>query len=138
MSSVINFAIEPETCIWSSNFTHAKPPAPNSSFAKSTIPSKNFLDCSAQFGTIIAFTSFPLKPLNSEFSKHSVTLFITSGFLKSGLSEPYFSIASLYGILTNGASSISQVVCALNTFGITTSRTLNTSSCVAKLISKSN
>ena len=51
-----------------------------------------------------------LNALNSEFLKHSVTSCIIKGFLKSGLSIPYFSIASLYGIRTNGPLSTFQVV----------------------------
>ena len=39
------------------------------------------------------------KALNPESMKHSVRVFIISGFLKSGLSVPYFSIESLYFIL---------------------------------------
>ena len=39
--------------------------------------------------------------------KISVISSIISGFLKSGLSEPYFNIASLYGILLNGLGDTS-------------------------------
>ena len=86
----------------------------------------------------IALIVFPLNALNSVFSNTFVTSIIINGFLKSGLSVPYFSIASLYGILSNGASDIFQSLFFLNTFEITSSPTANTSSCVAKLISKSN
>ena len=40
--------------------------------------------------------------LNVVSLKQSVKSIISNGFLKSGLSVPYFSIASLYGILLNG------------------------------------
>ena len=42
------------------------------------------------------------KIANSLFSKTSDTSEISSGFLKSGLSDPYFNIASAKGILGNG------------------------------------
>ena len=122
-----------------SNLVQAKPFAPTSSdVAYSVILSKNFLPCSAPFGITIAFTVLSLNALKSEFSKIVVTSWIINGFLKSGLSIPYFSIASLYGILTNGPSSTFQFVNFLYVYGITSSTTLNTSSCVAKAISKSN
>ena len=63
---------------------------------------------------------------------------IYNGFLKSGLSDPYLSIASLYVILGNGYSAIFLFENCLNVLYITGSITLNTSSCVAKLISISN
>src|SRR5699024_12430509 len=49
------------------------------------ILSKNFLPCSAPFGTTITFTVFPLNAWNSEFSNILVTSCIIKGFLKSGL-----------------------------------------------------
>ena len=63
---------------------------------------------------------------------------IYNGFLKSGLSEPYLSIASLYVILGNGYFAIFLSENFLNVLYITGSITWNTSSCVAKLISMSN
>ena len=137
-SSVINFAIPPDTLDSVSNFTHARPFAPSSFTANSVMLSKNFLPCSAPFGTIIAFIVLSLKALNSVPSNTLVTSCIINGFLKSGLSLPYFSIASLYGILINGPSSTFQFVKCLNVDVNTSSNTLNTSSCVAKDISKSN
>ena len=135
----MNFAIPPVISPDCSYFVQANPFAPTSSdVAYSVILSKNFLPCSAPFGTIIAFIVFPSNALKSEFAKHFVTSSIINGFLKSGLSIPYFSIASLYGIFTNGPSSTFHVVNFLNVYGTTSSITLNTSSCVAKLISKSN
>ena len=137
-SSVMNFAIPPCTVPSISNFVHANPFAPHSSTANSVILSKNFLPCSAPLGTTIIFTVLSLKALNSVFLNSSVTSCMINGFLKSGLSIPYFSIASLYGILKNGPSSTFQFVNFLKVCVITSSITLNTSSCVAKLISKSN
>ena len=137
--SVINLAIPPDIVPSCSNFVQANPFAPTSSVvANSPILSKNFLPCSAPFGTTIAFIVLSLKALNSEFSNNFVTSLIINGFLKSGLSMPYFSIASLYGIRINGPSSTFQFVNFLKVYGTTSSITLNTSSCVAKLISKSN
>ena len=120
---------------FSSILTQANPFAPASSFAKTSILSKNLRPWDAPFGTIIIFTVLPLKALNSVFLNISVASCIISGFLKSGLSIPYFSIASKYGILINGPSSTCQVVFSLNTYGTTSSATSKTSSCVAKLIS---
>ena len=137
-SSVINFAIPPVTSFSASNFTQAKPFASNSFIAYSLILSKNFLPCSAPFSTNIAFIVFSLKALNSVFSNNFVTSCIINGFLKSGLSLPYFSIASLYGIRGNGVFVISQLVCFLNIVVNISSNMFNTSSCSAKLISKSN
>ena len=115
ISSVINFAIPPVISPFSSYLVQAKPFAPTSSdVAYSVILSKNFLPCSAPFGTTIAFIVFPSNALKSEFSKHFVTSWIIKGFLKSGLSIPYFSIASLYGIFTKGPSSTFQFVNFLN------------------------
>ena len=139
ISSVINFAIPPEIVPSPSNFVHANPFAPTSSVvANSPILSKNFLPCFAPFGTTIAFIVLFLNALKSEFSNNFVTSWIINGFLKSGLSIPYFSIASLYGIRINGPLSTFQFVCFSNVYGTTSSITLKTSSCVAKLISKSN
>ena len=139
MSSVMNFAIPPATSPFSSSFVHASPCAPTSFvFAYSSILSKNFLPCFAPSGTTIIFIVFSLNALKSEFLNNFVPSCIISGFLKSGLSIPYFSIASLYGILINGPSSTFQFVNFLNVYGTTSSITLKTSSCVAKLISKSN
>ena len=108
-SSVTNLAIPP--CGPSSvNFTQARPFAPASSTAYSVILSKNFLPCSAPFGTTTAFIVLSLNALNSVSLKISVASCIISGFLKSGLSIPYFSIASLYGIFINGPSSTFHVV----------------------------
>ena len=55
------------------------------------------------FGTIIAFIVLSLNALKSIFANTSVTSWIISGLRKSGLSIPYFSIASLYA-----GSSISK------------------------------
>ena len=96
--SVINLAIPPATLFSLSNLVQANPFAPNSSTANSVILSKNFLPCSAPFSTIIAFIVLSLNALNSVSLNISVASCIISGFLKSGLSIPYFSIASLYGI----------------------------------------
>ena len=52
-------------------------------------------------------TILPLKPAKSLFSNISEASSIISGFLKSGLSHPYFNIASLYGILLNGLGDTS-------------------------------
>ena len=136
-SSVMNFEIPP-VYPSGSTFTHANPFAPASSLAKSVILSKNFLPWLAPSGTTIIFIVFPLNALNSVFSNNFVASWIMSGLRKSGLSIPYFSIASLYGIRLKGASSTFQFVCALNTVVKMSSNTLNTSSCSAKLISKSN
>ena len=138
ISSETNFAIPPCAILFSSIFVQAKPFAPKLSTANSVILSKNFLPWLAPSGTTIAFIVLSLKALNSVFLNTFVTSWIINGFLKSGLSIPYFSIASLYGILTIGPSSTFQFVCSLKVAGITFSITLKTSSCVAKDISKSN
>ena len=96
ISGVINLAIPPVTSPFSSIFVQAKPFAPTSfDVANSPILSKNFLPWLLPSGTTITFTVLPLNALKSESLKHSVTSCIIKGFLKSGLSIPYFSIASL-------------------------------------------
>ena len=73
-SSVINLAIPPCTVPSFSNLVQANPLAPTSSVvANSVILSKNFLPCSAPFGTTIAFTVLSLNALNSIFSNTFVT-----------------------------------------------------------------
>ena len=93
----------------------------------------------------MALTTAPLsicslKALNVTPSckKAWVTSHISKGFLKSGLSVPYFNIASLYVILGNGFEVISQSENSLKTLVITGSIALKTSSCVANAISISN
>ena len=138
ISSVKNFAIPPVKLFSSSTFTHARPAASASVLANSPISSKNFLPCFAPSGTIMYLIVLSLNALNSVYLKQCVASLIINGFLKSGLSIPYFSIASEYGILINGVFTTFQSLFFLNTSGITSSITLNTSSCVAKLISISN
>ena len=60
----------------------------------------------AQSLTFIALTIFPWNGLKSTFRKKSERSMISSGFLRSGLSVPYLSIASANGIRTNGAGEI--------------------------------
>ena len=65
------------------------------------------LGLSAELGALIPFTTKPFlilssKILNPESIKQSVRSQIINGFLKSGLSVPYFSIDSLKVILGNG------------------------------------
>ena len=50
-----------------------------------------------------------LKTLKSQFLNKDLTSRSSRGFLKSGLSIPYFSMASLYVILGNLSKSISRV-----------------------------
>ena len=61
-----------------------------------------------------------------------------SGFLKSGLSVPYLSIASLYEIFGNLSNISFLVEKFLNVLTINFSTTLNTSSWSTNDISKSN
>ena len=59
------------------------------------------------FLTVIPLIKDALNGSNELLLNISVKSSITNGFLKSGLSEPYLSIASLNGILLNGLSDTS-------------------------------
>ena len=55
-----------------------------------------------QHGTAVVTAAALINGLKVHFLKKSDRSIIYKGFLKSGLSEPYFNIASLYVILGNG------------------------------------
>ncbi len=100
-SSVRNFAIGPVSEPSSVTRTHARPFAP-SEIAYSPSWSKNLRGRSWTAGTGSARTCLPANALNSEPSKTSVMSTSSSWARRSGLSEPYFSIASRNGIRGKG------------------------------------
>ncbi|EAL59796.1 hypothetical protein WwSim0204 [Wolbachia endosymbiont of Drosophila simulans] len=98
-----NLAIGPFAVPSLSNVIYPRPLAPNSFCACSIFLSKKLRGSSAVLGAGMALTTIPrsillLKILNPESRKISVTSLINSGLRRSGLSEPYLSIASLYVI----------------------------------------
>ena len=62
--------------------------------AKASICSKKLLGWEAQPGTRMARTHFPRKGAKPELVNRSLTSMIIRGFRRSGLSEPYFNMAS--------------------------------------------
>ena len=123
---------------------YARPDDP-SSFAHLSIPSKKLLGFSDVFFVTIPLTIDPLltnflniSKLTSSLLKISVISAISKGFLKSGLSEPYLSIALSKGILGNFSWSNFLEENFLNKFTNNSSTILNTSSCSTKDISKSS
>ncbi len=88
----------------------------------------------------MARTVLPLKALKltESSAKNSLTSTMRSGFRRSGLSEPYFSMASSYGMRTKGASVTCQSENSLKVPTMTGSMAAKTSSCVTKLISMSS
>jgi hypothetical protein len=97
-----NFPIGPfaESSSFFSKVKYAKPEAP-CSFAHLSILSKKLLGLSFVFFVIIALTTEPsltnflkISNFTSSLKKIYVISSITNGFLKSGLSVPYFFIAS--------------------------------------------
>ena len=71
--------------------------------AYSSIFWKNVLLFEAMPGTFIALTVFPRKGLKSVDTKMSEISIISRGLRRSGLSVPYFSMASAYVMRLKGA-----------------------------------
>ena len=89
--------------------------------------------------TIDPFSILSANNLNDEPLKISVTFDNNKGFLKSGLSFPYFSKLSLYVIFWNGGFvTLHFSVNSVKTWNKTGSKALKTSSWVTKDISKSS
>ena len=84
------------------------------------------------------FSILSLKTVNVEAAKISVTSMISIGLRKSGLSLPYLSIDSVYGILTKGGLETFLLLNLLKISNINGSTVLNTSSCVTNDISISS
>ena len=92
-SSPRNFAIGPANTP-SFRVIYPNPPrATSSDIAYFSESSKNFFDLPLQSATIPR-TGFPLNAGKATSAKNSVKSQIKSGFLKSGLSEPYVIMAS--------------------------------------------
>ena len=125
--SLRNLSIGPSKVRSSLTFTYPKPFIPIES-AKSSIFLNHFLDWEAASGTFIERTVFFLKGAKSVSSNISLISFIIRGFLKSGLSVPYLSIASAYDILAKGGFETSLSENSLNTLYRTSSATAKTSS----------
>ena len=102
----MNLAIGPWKDPSSKILSQASPLAFNSLIAKFVISSKKLLGLSPTSCALITRTIIFLNALKSKCSKISVTSTISNGFLKSGLSVPYFNITSLYFNLGNGQSFI--------------------------------
>ncbi len=100
-SSVRNLAMGPVKAMSSPTRIQARPFAPCST-ANSPRESKNLRGCPATSGTGRARTCLPANALNSESANTSVMSTSSSLARRSGLSEPYFSIASRNGIRGNG------------------------------------
>ena len=127
-----------------SKVKYAKPDAP-SSLAHLSILSKKLRGLSLVFFVTIALTIDPeftnflkISNFTSSLLKIEVRSFISKGFLRSGLSVPYFINASLNFILGNFSKSNFFLENFLKSFTINFSTTSNTSSCSTKDISKSN
>ena len=104
-SSVKNLSIDDLNVISSFTFIYDIPVAPND-FMYSSI----FLYHEFDLSILSTFIPLIFNVLNGSkvlFDNIAVKSSISNGFLKSGLSEPYFSIASLYGILLNGIGDTS-------------------------------
>src|SRR6056300_1122642 len=134
----------PEIISSFSNVKYASPDAP-CSFAHLSILSKKLLGLSFVFLVTMHLTLEPdltsflkISNFTSSLEKISVISFIIKGFLKSGLSDPYFNIASLYVIRGNLSKSNFLFENSLKVLTINFSTTLKTSSCSTKDISKSN
>ena len=134
-SSGMNLSIGPLKDKSSCTSKYPRPPIPID-IAYSSIFSWNPLD-KCPF-TFIALTVLSIKGLKVHFLKKSDKSIMNNGFLKSGLSLPYFNIASLYGILGKGYSATFLSENLVNVLYTTGSITLKTSSCVLYAISISN
>ena len=90
--------------------------------------------------TTAPFSTSPANRPKPEPLKCSPTSLISSGLRRSGLSLPYFSSASLYGMRGYSPAGVTDLPPAnsSNTPDSTGSIAANTSSCVTKLISKSS
>ena len=84
-------------------------------------------------------TVWPLRASNSQSANRSVTFLHVRSIRRSGLSEPYVSMAVLYGMRRKGAAEATLYVPNLAKMGgSTSSSTAKTSSWVAKAISISS
>ena len=85
------------------------------------------------FTNFLKISNFTSSLVNIDVRSH-----ISNGFLKTGLSDPYFSKASLNVILGNFSNNIFYVENFLNRSNISFSTTTKTSSCSTKDISISS
>ena len=111
-SSLNSLAIEPDISLFS-NFINPSDEAPSSLYSLSNFLNHEF-DLSHE-SNFIHLTSLSLNTTDSLFLSIEVKFSISNLILKSGLSLPYFSIASLYGILLNGIGLTSLFPNFLNT-----------------------
>ncbi len=136
-SSVRNFAIGPDSLPSSPTRTQARPLAPcEHGVVAELVEELAGLRRDVRDGS--ARTCLPAKALNSEPSKTSVMSTSSSWARRSGLSEPYFSIASRNGIRGNGDVTSRPLPNSVNSSVMSCSIGRKTSSCSTKLISTSS
>ena len=111
-SSFRNLSIDDLNVISVPTLMYDKPTAP-AFFMYSSIFLYHEFDLSI-FATVIPLIWDVLNGSNVLFDKILVKSSIINGFLKSGLSEPYLSIASLNGILLKGLSDTSLSLKCVN------------------------